>query len=154
MFGKKKKKEKKKLFSKLLDKKEKPEEIPVIYLRNSGKAEVRYVTPERNLIDIDGKKIHLKPGSEWEIKEGMKSKKVLIIPEWGMYPLGTFDYLKELKSDAATFQQDVIRAIQHAQTVREEELLRRKGLQLSPGTIIAIAIIAIVIIYFVATAAG
>lgn len=148
------KKDKKSLFSKLFKKKEKPNEIPVIYLRNTGKAEIRYVTPKAGLIELDGKMYHLKPGSDWELYESLfNKKKILIVPEWGMYPLGPEDYLKELKNDAAKFQHDVIRAIQHAQTIRElEELERRKNLKLSPGVIIAGIIGLIIVIAFIANA--
>ena len=77
----------------------------------------------------------------------MSKKKIKIIPEWGMYPIGSDAYLAELKADCAEFQQDAIRAIQTAETVRYNEEKRKGGI--NPKVAVLVIIGLVVVAYFV-----
>jgi len=147
MQNNKKDKEKSKgLFSKVFKKKDKRKEMPVILLRNSGKAEIKYVKPDHGQYEIDNATYHERPGSDWELKDGLKTKKIKIIPEWGMYPLGNEDYLQALHNEEAAVQYDIVRAIQTAETVRSQ---MEKGKQkINPKVAILILIGLVVGAYF------
>lgn len=143
-----KKEEKKKtLFAKLSKGKTKIKEMPILFLRNSGKAESRKIIPKNGMFEIEGRVYHEKHGSDWDLVDGINKKKIKIIPEWGLYPMGNSDYLDELKSEQAEVQHDIIRAIQTAETVRyNEEKGRGKGVN---PKIAVLAIIAIIVIGYI-----
>jgi len=147
-----KEKEAKGLMSKVFNKKLKNKEEPVVFLRNNGVAQILFVAPKDDMYEIEGKKYHHKFGCDWELKEGLKTKKIKIIPEWGMYPLGTAVYLKELHAEDAQIQYDMIHAIQTAETIRYLE--DKKKTQLNPKTVV-IGIIALIVIgYFIFAGGG
>lgn len=146
-----KKKEEKTILSKFR-KKTKVKEIPVLFLRNSGKAQEMFVKPKNGMFEIDGKYYHEKHGSDWEFVGGSKKAKGKIIPEWGLYPMGNSAYLEELKSDAQEFQGDVIRAIQTAETIKSLEE-KTKG-RINPKIAVLVIISIIVIGYFVFSGGG
>lgn len=128
-------------------KKTKPKQVPVLFLRNNNNAEVMKVTPKDGMLEIDGRKYHPRQGANWNFKEGMQNKQGYIIPEWGMYPFGPEEYLKELKSEEAGVQYDIVRAIQTAETIRMAEE-KQKG-KINPKIAVLIAIGAIVALYFI-----
>ena len=132
---------------KLSKMKTQPKEMPILFLRNSGKVEIKKIVPKNGMFEVDGKFYHEKYGSDWEIIDGMNKKKIKIIPEWGLYPLGNENYLKELKSEQAEVQYDMIRAIQTAETVRYNEE-KTKG-KINPKLAILGIIVVIVIAYFI-----
>jgi hypothetical protein len=133
-------------FSKLFKKKEKIEEEPVIYLRTNGKMEVRYIIPEDGMYKIDNKVFHYRQGTDWELIEGRNRKKVKIVPEWGLYPLGSDAYLKELHGEEAVVQYDMIRAVQNAETVRALE--DKQKTKINPKLAVLIIIGVIIALYF------
>ena len=149
---KKKGKDAKSLMNKVFNKKLKAKQEPILFLRNNGVAQTMFVAPEGDMYDIEGKKYHQRFGSDWELKEGIKTKKIKIIPEWGMYPLGNSDYIKELKAEDSQIQYDMIHAIQTAETVRYLE--EKKGKQISPKLVV-IGIIALIVVgYFIFAGGG
>jgi hypothetical protein len=142
-----KKKEKRRILGKIHKKKSKVKDMPVLYLRKTGKAEEMFVKPVHGMLNIDGNTYHEHDGSDWTFIGGGKRQKGKIICEWGLYPLGTDSYLSELKADAQEFQGDVIRAIQTAETIRSMEE-KNKG-KINPKLAV-LGIIAIIVIgYFV-----
>lgn len=143
-----KKTSKSKFFKKIIDKKLKVTEIPILYLRNNGKTEIIYASPKNNLIEIEGNVHHLKPGTDWEIDNGKDSKRMIIQPEWSLYPMGSQSYIEELKGDELETQMDMIRAIEYAEVVRGGED-KKKGGKIDPKIAIIGVIILVVIIYFV-----
>jgi len=140
------KEDKKGLFIKVFKKKEKKKQMAILFLRSSGKAEVIYTEPKHGMYEIEGVNYHERYGTDWELKEGFKTKKVKIIPEWGMYPLGNADYLKQLRADEAGVQYDMIRAIQTAETVRLSE--ERGNKKINPKVAVLVIIALVVAAYF------
>jgi len=136
-----------KTFGKLFKKKPKPKQMPIVFLRNTGLAEVMYVNQKDSMYEIEGRMYHDKFGTDWDLKDGRDSKKVKIIPEWGMYPLGTQEYLDSLKSEQAGVQHDMIRAIQTAETVRSAEEKSRG--KINPKMAVLAIIAVIVVGYFI-----
>lgn len=135
------------LLNKMLKSKTKPLEIPVLYLRRNNTAQVVKAKPKDGMLEIEGRKYHLREGSNWYFKERGKSKTGLIIPEWGMYPLGPEEYLKALKADESNIQYDMVRAIQTAETVRMADEKQRG--KINPKLAVLIIIGLIVMGYFV-----
>jgi len=147
-----KEKESKGLMSKIFNKKLKNKEEPILFLRNNGVVQILFIAPKDDMYEIEGRKYHHRFGCDWELKEGLKTKKIKIIPEWGMYPLGTAEYLKELKSEDAQIQYDMIHAIQTAETIRYLE--EKKSKQLNPKVVV-IGIIALIVVgYFIFAGGG
>jgi len=148
----KKEKEAKGLMSKIFNKKTKKSEEPVLFLRNNGVAQIMFISPKANMYEIEGRNYHQRFGCDWELKEGFKNKKIKIIPEWGMYPLGNSDYISELKVEDSQIQYDMIHAIQNAETVRYLE--EKKGTKLNPKLVV-IGIIALIVVgYFIFAGGG
>jgi len=146
------KKEDKGFWSKLFKKKgkEKVEEIPIVFLEESGKATLRYDPIKDGMIHINEKTYHNKPGSDWDLIIGKEKRKIKIIPSWGMYPLMVQDQKEELGYAPATVQNDIIKSISNAETVRQAEALENKTSSgFNPKTVVIIVIAAIVIGYFI-----
>ena len=140
-------KEKYSLVSKLFKKKLKPREEPVLYLGNDMKIEIVYVKPEEGLYKIGDKVKHDKPSTTWEIKDGFKRKNVKVFTEWGMYPLGSKEYIDELHGEEAQVQYDMVRAVQNAETVRQ--LQQQEKQKINPKVAILIVIALVVGAYFI-----
>ena len=149
---KKEEKEAKGLMKKIFNKKTKTKQEPIVFLRNNGVAQILFIAPKADMYDIEGKQYHQRFGCDWELREGLRTRKIKIIPEWGMYPLGNSAYLEELKNEDSQIQYDMIHAIQTAETVRYLE--EKKGKQLNPKLLVLGIIALIVVGYFIFAGGG
>lgn len=143
----KKDKEKKGLLKGIVSKKVKENQVPVLFLGKNGVAEEMIVTPKDNMYNIRNQQFHERHGCDWELKSSGNKKKIKIIPEWGMYPLGNGEYLDALKSEEAEVQYDIIRAVQTAETLRFLEE-KKKG-KINPKVAVLVIIAIVVVLYFV-----
>jgi len=119
-------------------------EVAVMYLRNSGIAELRYVKPENDFFVVDGHYYHIDESCYYSI--GKKRIPMAIIPEWSFTPLSRKAYGEVLQADSQHAQKLIIKALENAEIVKiNRDDGKEKG-KLNPKTAIIIVILIIVAI--------
>jgi hypothetical protein len=131
-------------WKKIFHKKQKPNLLPIIYLRKNGVAEPLYVKVENNIFKIGDKVYHDREDCRSKLLMGKESLPFAVIPEDNIVPVGTDQYYAKLDENIQKVVQEhqemAIKAIRHAEIVRMGEDGKKPDFKL----IIIIAIIAIV----------
>lgn len=115
----------------------------VIYLRRNREVELKFVEIENDTVCVDGKYYDARVDCYYTY--GKSRFPTLVLPEWSLRPLGTEDYQKALAKGETVDAQDI--------TIKAHERMEasKKKVKLSPGAIVALVIVAIVVVYLIST---
>lgn len=121
----------------------KPNEVIIIYLRESGNAEVIVKESKRGFFAIGDKTYHENRDCIYTMLYDKKRLPLAIIPEWSLLPLGTKGWEdKDMQEKFAELQDHALKAIRNAELVRMGDKDQKK---ISPKAVIGGLIILIVI---------
>lgn len=120
-------------------------EVAILYLRNSGYGEFKYVKPENNMFVINNKYYHQKSSCVYTI--GKKRTPMAVIPEWSFIPITRNEHGELLGIDIQEAQTQAIKAMETVEIVRRgDDGDKKKGKSADAKTIIIIVIVAIIAI--------
>lgn len=126
-------------------KKIKEGEVCILYLRESGIAEIKYVRPDNGMFIVDGVYYHIKESCNYSL--GNKRIPLAVIPEWAFIPLSRKDYSQKLASNTQEAQKLIIKTLESAEIVKinkENEPAKKADTKL----VIYIVIAAVAGLYF------
>lgn len=132
-------------------KKIKEGEVCVLYLRESGTSEFKYVRPQNGMFIVDGRYYHIKSSCIHTI--GKKRIPLAVIPEWSFIPLSKTDYAEVLGANEQDAQMLIIKSLENAEVVkiqRENEPAKKQD----PKLVIWIIIAGVVALYFLQKYSG
>lgn len=131
-------------FFKIKGNKVKKGEIPILYLRNSGQAELTYVSVTDGYYDFNDKFYKEEPKAYWIF--GKKKFPLVIIPEWGLKPICRDDIF-EVDETTGNLQENVsyaVKAIEHAEIKKiEEEQGIKKKTKMNPKMVLLLLVLVI-----------
>lgn len=115
--------------------------VPILYLRNSGAAELMYVKPRDGFFDFNGKIYSEEPDKYWVF--GKKRCPMVIIPEWTLKPLDRKEMFEDDKGNQ-NLQESVTyatKAIEHAEIVKMEGGKPKKPINMKSVVVIGILLV-------------
>jgi hypothetical protein len=124
---------------------EKPQKVAVLYLRRNNSAQGIEVDTQKGFFEIESKTYHVDRDCMYRF--GKDKLPLAVIQEDGLVPTGNADFFQRLKDvnaferKSAEYQDLVLKAIRHAELVREQG---RNGPGVNPKVVIAIVIVAII----------
>jgi len=121
-------------------------EVAILFLRESGIAELKYVRPENDMFIINGNYYHTKGTCIYNI--GKKRIPLAVIPEWSFVPLSRKNYEEKLGSKYQEAQRLIIKSMENAEIVKINQEDPNKKKKADTKTIVILVIIAIVGLYF------
>ena len=120
-------------------------EVAVLYLRNSGHGEFKYVKPENNMFVINDKYYHQKEACVYTI--GKKRTPLAVIPEWSFIPITRDKHGELLGVEMQEAQTQAIKAMETVEIVRRgDDGSNKKKKSADAKTIVIIVIVAIIAI--------
>lgn len=94
-------------------------EVAVLYLRESGIAELKYVKPNNGMFIVDGRYYHIVESCSYSI--GKKRIPLAIIPEWSFIPVSKKEYEIILGAKYQDAQMLIIKSLENAEIVKIQQ---------------------------------
>ena len=126
-------------------------EVCILYLRESGIADIKYVKPENGMFIVDGMYYHIVESCNYSL--GPKRIPLAVIPEWSFIPISRKTHWDKLGGIPASAQKLIIKSLESAEIVKikqENEPAKKADGKL----IIMIVIAAVVGLYFLTKGSG
>jgi len=100
-------------------------QVAVLYLRESGIAELKYVKPENGMFIVGGRYYHINDSCIYNV--GKKRIPLAVIPEWSFVPLSKKEYETVLGSKYQDAQLLIIKSLENAEIVKIHQDGNPKG---------------------------
>lgn len=94
-------------------------EVCILYLRESGIGEFKYVRPDNGMFIIQGRYYHINHSCIYNV--GKKRVPLAIIPEWSFIPLSKKEYEIVLGSQYQEAQMLIIKSLENAEVVKIQQ---------------------------------
>lgn len=120
-------------------------EVAVLYLRESGIAELKYVKPDNGMFIIYGRYYHINASCFYNL--GTKRIPLAVIPEWAFVPISKKGYETELGSHYQDAQMLIIKSLENAEIVKINQDINPKR-KADSKLIIGIIIVAVIGLFF------
>lgn len=126
-------------------------EVVVLYLRDSGIGEFKYVKPNNGMFIVEGRYYHINHSCIYNI--GKKRIPLAVIPEWSFIPLSKKEYEIILGAKYQDAQMLIIKSLENAEVVKinQDVTPTKKG---DPKLIGWILVAAVVGVYFLSKTFG
>lgn len=102
-------------------------QVAVLYLRESGIADLKYVRPQNGMFIVDGRYYHTTGSCIFNL--GKKRIPLAVIPEWSFVPLSRKEYEKVMGSKYQEAQLLIIKSLENAEIVK----INQDGMPKSKG---------------------
>lgn len=132
-------------------KKIKEGQVCVLYLLESGIADIKYVKPDNGMFIVDGMYYHMVDACNYSI--GPKRIPLAVIPEWSFSPVSRKNYWHKLGGVFQAAQKLIIKSLESAEIVK----IRQEGepAKKADGKLIIVIVIAAVVgLYFLTKGSG
>jgi len=100
-------------------------QVAVLYMRESGIADLKYVKPENGMFIVEGRYYHIRDSCMYSI--GKKRIPLAVIPEWSFVPLSKKGYKEHLGSENQEAQMLIIKSLENAEVVKIQQDGNPKG---------------------------
>ncbi len=100
-------------------------QVAVLYLRESGIGELKYVKPENGMFIVSGRYYHITDSCIYTL--GKKRVPLAVIPEWSFVPLSKKEYETILGSKYQDAQLLIIKSLENAEIVKIHQDGNPKG---------------------------
>jgi len=116
-------------------------EVCILYLRESGIAEIKYVKPENGMFIVEGMYYHIVEACNYSL--GPKRIPLAVIPEWSFIPISRKTHWDKLGGIPASAQKLIIKSLESAEIVKirqENEPAKKADGKLVIGILVAAVI--------------
>lgn len=91
-------------------------EVLILFLRESGVGEFKYVKPDNGMFIVDGRYYHVRGNCIFNV--GKKRIPLAVIPEWSFIPLSRIEYETKLHASEQEAQLLIIKSLENAEVVK------------------------------------